>query len=47
MGAGHFRVTGRFDRLKDIAQEYAFLLKTAGQMDLAPKAGSPTKSSSA
>ena len=47
MGAGHFSVIGRFDRLKDFAQEYAFLLKTAGQMDLAPKLGSPTKSSSA
>jgi oligopeptidase B len=47
MGAGHFSVIGRFDRLKDFAQEYAFLLKTAGQMDLAPKPGSPTTSSSA
>jgi oligopeptidase B len=38
MGAGHFSVTGRFDRLKDRAQEYAFLLKTAGQMEAAPLA---------
>lgn len=28
MGAGHFSVTGRFERLKEIALEYAFLLKT-------------------
>lgn len=31
MGAGHFSVSGRFDRLKETAFEYAFLLKA---MDL-------------
>jgi len=30
MGAGHFSVTGRFERLKEIAFEYAFLLKAQG-----------------
>ncbi|KAF8066409.1 FAD6 [Scenedesmus sp. PABB004] len=29
MGAGHFSVTGRFERLRDQAHEFAFLLKTA------------------
>ena len=28
MGAGHFSQSGRFDRLKDTALEWAFLLKT-------------------
>ena len=28
MGAGHFSQSGRFDRLKETALEYAFLLKT-------------------
>lgn len=32
MGAGHFSTSGRFDRLKDTAREYAFLLKTTGMM---------------
>ena len=27
MGAGHFSVTGRFERLKEVAMEYAFLFK--------------------
>jgi oligopeptidase B len=30
MGAGHFSQSGRFDRLKDIALEIAFLLKCQG-----------------
>ncbi|KAG2483154.1 hypothetical protein HYH03_017946 [Edaphochlamys debaryana] len=38
MGAGHFSVTGRFERLKEIAFEYAFLLKTLG-MTRVPLAG--------
>jgi oligopeptidase B len=29
MNSGHFSVTGRFDRLKERALEYAFLLKAA------------------
>ncbi|MEW5311304.1 MAG: hypothetical protein WDW38_003032 [Sanguina aurantia] len=32
MGAGHFSVTGRFEKLKETAFEYAFLLKTLGMM---------------
>jgi len=36
MGAGHFSNSGRFDRLKDTAREYAFLLKTTS---LLPTAG--------
>ncbi|KAG1666918.1 hypothetical protein FOA52_005978 [Chlamydomonas sp. UWO 241] len=27
MGAGHFSVTGRFERIKEVAHDYAFLLK--------------------
>ncbi|KAI8467012.1 MAG: prolyl oligopeptidase [Monoraphidium minutum] len=39
MGAGHFSVTGRFERLKDDALEYAFLLKAVGQEGVAPLKG--------
>lgn len=39
MGAGHFSVTGRFERLKDDAMEYAFLLKATGQEAVQPLAG--------
>lgn len=28
MGAGHFSQSGRFDMLKEVALEFAFLLKT-------------------
>ncbi|GLC51718.1 hypothetical protein PLESTB_000532400 [Pleodorina starrii] len=38
MGAGHFSVTGRFERLKEVAFEYAFLLKTLGMLQV-PLAG--------
>ncbi|KIY99303.1 oligopeptidase B [Monoraphidium neglectum] len=40
LGAGHFSVTGRFERLKEVALEYAFLLKTAGQLSTQPLKGS-------
>lgn len=33
MGAGHFSQSGRFDRLKEIAVEQAFLLKCLGMID--------------
>lgn len=36
MGAGHFSVTGRFERLKEVAMEYAFLFKVLGMMDKPP-----------
>lgn len=41
MGAGHFSVTGRFERLKERALEYAFLMKTtpAGGQGLQEQAG--------
>lgn len=32
-GAGHFSQSGRFDRLKELAVEFAFVLKTLGLMD--------------
>lgn len=37
MGAGHFSSSGRFERLKEIAIEYAFLLKCLGMIDVALK----------
>ncbi|KAL4433270.1 hypothetical protein ABPG77_003318 [Micractinium sp. CCAP 211/92] len=33
MGAGHFSQSGRFDRLKEMAVEFAFLLKVWGMME--------------
>lgn len=33
MGAGHFSQSGRFDRLKEVAQEHAFLLKCTGGLE--------------
>ncbi|EFN56398.1 hypothetical protein CHLNCDRAFT_144964 [Chlorella variabilis] len=34
MGAGHFSQSGRFDRLKELAVEFAFLLKVLGMQDV-------------
>jgi hypothetical protein len=28
--SGHFSVSGRFEKLKEVAEEYAFLLKSQG-----------------
>lgn len=36
----------RFERLKETAFEYAFLLKTAGMLDTKPRPGSASSSSS-
>jgi len=33
LGAGHFSQSGRFDRLKDMAMEYAFLIKCQDLID--------------
>jgi len=33
MGAGHFSQSGRFDRLKEVALEHAFLLKCMGMLE--------------
>lgn len=33
MGAGHFSKSGRFDKLKEMAVEFAFLLKCQGMID--------------
>ena len=35
MGAGHFSQSGRFDRLKEVAIEHAFLLKCCGMLEAA------------
>ena len=35
-GAGHFSQSGRFDRLKEVALEQAFLLKCQGLLQLEP-----------
>ena len=37
MGAGHFSQSGRFDRIKELAIEYAFLLKCQGLRGAVPK----------
>lgn len=34
MGSGHFSKSGRFDRLEEIAVEFAFLLKCQGMLDV-------------
>ena len=36
MGAGHFSQSGRFDRLKTTALEFAFLLKTQSLLNRQP-----------
>lgn len=33
MGAGHFSMSGRFDRLKETAMEFAYILKCLGMLD--------------
>ena len=33
MGAGHFSQSGRFDKLIEVAQEHAFLLKCQGMLE--------------
>ena len=30
LGAGHFSKSGRFDKLKEVAMEHAFLMKATG-----------------
>jgi len=37
MGAGHFSQSGRFDKLKELAIEYAFLLKCQGLKQVKPR----------
>ena len=36
LGAGHFSQSGRFDQLKDVALEQAFLLKTQNMLAAEP-----------
>jgi len=36
LGAGHFSQSGRFDILKEVALEQAFLLKTQNMISLEP-----------
>jgi len=39
MGAGHGGASGRFERLKETARDFAFALKIAGQTDASPPTG--------
>lgn len=36
LGAGHFSQSGRFDALKEVALEQAFLLKTQNMLHVSP-----------
>jgi oligopeptidase B len=36
MSAGHFSSSGRFDRLKDVALDYAFVLRVLGLEEVVP-----------
>ena len=38
MGAGHFSKSGRFDKLKEKALEFVFLLRTVGRDNVEPSA---------
>jgi len=46
MGAGHFSVTGRFERLKEVAFEYAFLLKTQNMLGVKAQPGTAAEKAS-
>ena len=37
LGAGHGGATGRWDALKEVALEYAFVVKVAGVAEMAPR----------
>ena len=44
LGAGHFSQSGRFDRLKEVAVEYAYLLKVQSMLDVPLQpSGPPTE----
>ena len=43
MGAGHFSQSGRFDKLKEVALEYAFLLKCTGLLSAVPAGAAKLK----
>ncbi|PRW44843.1 prolyl endopeptidase-like isoform A [Chlorella sorokiniana] len=47
MGAGHFSQSGRFDRLKEVAVEFAFLLKVLGMKDAPLQPSGPAAAAAA
>ncbi|PSC70317.1 Protease 2 [Micractinium conductrix] len=47
MGAGHFSQSGRFDRLKELAVEWAFLLKAQGMMEAPLQLSGPAEAAAA